>query len=1010
MKKQFLHFLLLLISTSLFCQAPTASFATWKDNRTAAYSIIHDDYSSWVTGIFQYADPIATARGVKLAFGAITSGCGPTEWTKANTMIGHGHECINHTHSHNCGGSASNCFGQTSYSTADYPVELLGSTDIIQANTSRRPRFFIHPYDAVVAGDATSNAILSYLTSIGYLGTRAGSQDANNASTYSDFMHLNFHVYDGTQSLTTLNNVVSSAISSGSYAVREFHGIEDGSWAAMTIANYTSHLDFVKTQIDNGALWSATPTQAITYSLQRNAYQPVPTYIAATGNINVNFNVLQTLNATVLSVLNTPMSASVTVNVNIGSLTSTFNVFQNNNVIPSIRSGNVLTFNVYPHLGGVELRCTACSAPTPANVTNLVSTPSVSSLGLTWTNPAAANMTEIMVVASTASFTALLPTGDGTGYTADASFTGIGTAFDGGKVVFKGATTTANITNLASLTPYNYKVFTRLGIVWSTGVSGTATTTATSQPINVTNLTGTPASTTLALSWTNPPAANMTQIMVVASTTPFTSLLPTGNGTTYTANAAFTGAGTAFDGGKVVYKNTGASVNITGLIGTTQYYYKVFTRLGTVWSSGVVGTATTTNAALPVNVTNITSSITTSTMTLAWTNPPAANMTQIMVVASTTPFTSLLPTGNGSTYTANASFPGAGTAFDGGKVVFKGTVATMTITGLAENTVYYYKVFTRLTTTWSTGVIGNAKTAATPSGSCANGKLTRQVWTGIALNTYTIADLKTDVRYPNTPTTVDEITTTYESTDRGDAYGERIFGYLIPAVTGSHTFTITGDDDVELYLSTNATAASKVKIAGFTGYTSATQYTKYAGQKSVAINLTAGVAYYVEALHIGTTGTNFMAVHWQTPTITSISKVPSYAISTASCAAALQRVANDNLANQVQTTPLSMALNFDAIEAVSIRKEAKIMLRASSYRIFPNPATLFLDIDLSAANGQIVDIAVMTLMGQTVKQDKIQSGLSLHRMNLEGLSNGQYMVRIQAKGQPSNVQKLVIMK
>ena len=53
----------------------TASFATWKDNKKAAYSIIHDDFGDYVTGIYDQAYPIATARGIKFSFGALTSVC-----------------------------------------------------------------------------------------------------------------------------------------------------------------------------------------------------------------------------------------------------------------------------------------------------------------------------------------------------------------------------------------------------------------------------------------------------------------------------------------------------------------------------------------------------------------------------------------------------------------------------------------------------------------------------------------------------------------------------------------------------------------------------------------------------------------------------------------------------------------------------------------------------------------------------------------------------------------------
>ena len=259
----------------LSSQTPTANFATWKDNKKAAYSIIHDDYSNYVTGIYQYADPIATARGIKLCFGAITSACGTLEWTKAKTMISHGHECVNNSHNHKCGGSASQCSGLATYNSTNFSTELDLSTQLIETNTGVRPRFFIHPYDA------SSETIVNYLTNLGYLGSRSGSQLTLNANTFTDFMHLNYYVYDGSASaLSSLNTAVNSAISSGGYAIREFHGIDDGSWAAMTVANYTSHLDYVKTKITDGSIWSATTTEAITYKMQRDAFSPVVAYNA----------------------------------------------------------------------------------------------------------------------------------------------------------------------------------------------------------------------------------------------------------------------------------------------------------------------------------------------------------------------------------------------------------------------------------------------------------------------------------------------------------------------------------------------------------------------------------------------------------------------------------------------------------------------------------------------------------------------------------------------------------
>ena len=353
-------FCFFLVSFLAFSQTPSASFATWKNNKKAAYTIIHDDYSNYVTGIFQYAYPIATARGIKISFGAITGFCGEPEWANARTMIAAGHECVNHSHSHKCGGSASQCTGLTTYSAADFNTELTLSTNLIQSNTGVKPLFFIHPYDAA------SDAILNHLkVNLGYLGTRAGTQGVVNASNFTDYLRENYFVYDGTPAaLTSLNTAVNTAISSGGYAVREFHGIDDGSWAAMTVANYTSHLDYVKSKIDDGSLWSATSSEAITYKMQRDAWSMVSSYSATTNSVAVNFNSLVAIDA---SILKTP----VTINVNLNGITGNFDVFQNNSttIIPSTRVGNIISFDVYPHQGNVTLKCNNCTVIPPTIVT-----------------------------------------------------------------------------------------------------------------------------------------------------------------------------------------------------------------------------------------------------------------------------------------------------------------------------------------------------------------------------------------------------------------------------------------------------------------------------------------------------------------------------------------------------------------------------------------------------------------------------------------------------------------
>jgi Ricin-type beta-trefoil lectin domain-like/Polysaccharide deacetylase/Secretion system C-terminal sorting domain len=461
MKLNFAHlFLALCYFSSVSLHSQTSSFATWKDNKKAAYTIVHDDFGDYVTGIYDQAYPIATARGIKFSFGAITGSCGATEWTKARTMIAAGHECINHSHSHKCGGSAADCTGVDRYGTADFAFELDQSTQLIQTNTGVRPIFFIHPYDSY------TTTVLDYLkNNLGYIGSRAGTGDLNS-SNFTNFMNINFYGFDGSASaISSLKVSIDDVIAAGGYLMREFHGIDDPSFGAITAANYTTHLNYVKTKVDNGSLWVATASEAITYKMQRDAYSIGTVYNAAAGTINVNFTNIKTLNT---AVLKTP----VTVNVNLGSITGTFTALQGTTNVNVTRNGSIVSFNVYPNQGNVVLKTSTTPTTQPNNVLNFSATPQSTAVALTWANPTT-NFDEVLIVAKAT--TAFTTQPSGTTYTANPNFAGVATAFEGGKVVYRGSATNITITGLTNGTLYHFKAFSRFGTAWSSGVALSAT-------------------------------------------------------------------------------------------------------------------------------------------------------------------------------------------------------------------------------------------------------------------------------------------------------------------------------------------------------------------------------------------------------------------------------------------------------------------------------------------------------------------------------------------------------
>jgi|GEM_PF-800259 len=145
------------------------------------------------------------------------------------------------------------------------------------------------------------------------------------------------------------------------------------------------------------------------------------------------------------------------------------------------------------------------------------------------------------------------------------------------------------------------------------------------------------------------------------------------------------------------------------------------------------------------------------------------------------------------------------------------------------------------------------------------GRIMREFWTGISGTP--VSNLTLNANYPNLPTGSQFLLSLEGPTSWGINYGTRIRGYLHPAATGDYTFWIAGDDDCELWLSTDANPANAVKIAYVSGYTNSRQWDKYPEQQSATISLVAGHKYYIDVLHKQGVGGDNIGVAWQGPGI-----------------------------------------------------------------------------------------------------------------------------------------------
>ncbi|MEW5956352.1 MAG: PKD domain-containing protein [Chloroflexota bacterium] len=145
----------------------------------------------------------------------------------------------------------------------------------------------------------------------------------------------------------------------------------------------------------------------------------------------------------------------------------------------------------------------------------------------------------------------------------------------------------------------------------------------------------------------------------------------------------------------------------------------------------------------------------------------------------------------------------------------------------------------------------------------ATGQIRRKWWTALAGEA--VADLTGQADFPDRPSGSDDLTRFEAPTDWADDYGTQVYGYLHPPLNGDYRFWIAGDDESQLWLSSDENPAHKVQIASVPGWTNPQEWDKYSSQASGLINLEAGRRYYLEARHKEGGGGDNLAVAWQIP-------------------------------------------------------------------------------------------------------------------------------------------------
>ena len=123
---------------------------------------------------------------------------------------------------------------------------------------------------------------------------------------------------------------------------------------------------------------------------------------------------------------------------------------------------------------------------------------------------------------------------------------------------------------------------------------------------------------------------------------------------------------------------------------------------------------------------------------------------------------------------------------------------------------------------------------------------TLETWTGIAGSA--IVDLLGGTNNMADPPTKTEVLNQLLEgpTSIDDNYGSRLSGWLVPPVTGDHTFWIASDDEGELWLSANADREDRILICHQPMFSGPNGWDDFHEQKSQLVSLVAGRPYYYE--------------------------------------------------------------------------------------------------------------------------------------------------------------------
>ncbi|HWI59036.1 MAG TPA: PA14 domain-containing protein, partial [Bacillota bacterium] len=156
-----------------------------------------------------------------------------------------------------------------------------------------------------------------------------------------------------------------------------------------------------------------------------------------------------------------------------------------------------------------------------------------------------------------------------------------------------------------------------------------------------------------------------------------------------------------------------------------------------------------------------------------------------------------------------------------------------------------------------------------------SGSVTLELWNNV--NGNRVADFANKLKTPPSSTSsLNQL----EYSNRGNQYGGRIRGFLVPPQNGNYIFWIGSDDGSELWLSPSDNPKGLVKVASVLDFVTRGNWEAQPSQRSQPVTLKGKQPYYFEVLHKQGGGEDYVAVGWRLPDGTVERPIPATRLAT----------------------------------------------------------------------------------------------------------------------------------